>query len=185
MKALLLVLMLPGTAFAQSFGAPPFVEMDGVTAQAVETDACINDQVTKGPGGLVTRAARSCIGRSARFCEADAAVCFGLEQGYWDWRIAQTYTGLQAWVADLPEDESDADLRASVANPGAVTANVALECALRVGRDGKSDTPGQDLAACEMRETALIALELEFTVRQVCEEAAPGRFAAYCGRDGE
>ena len=39
------------------------------------------------------------------------------------------------------------------------------------------------LATCMMRETALIALELEFSVRQACENAEGGAFAAYCGRD--
>ena len=185
MKALLFSLMLPGAAFAQSFGAPPMVEIAGVTAQATETDACINDQVTKGPGGLVTRAARSCIGRSARLCDAELTVCFGLEQAYWDWRIARNYEGLQAWVADRPSSESASDLQASVANPATATANVALECALRIGQKQASDTNAQDIAQCEMRETALIALELEFTVRQACEGDVTGAFAVFCGKDAE
>ncbi|MFA8443823.1 hypothetical protein [Yoonia sp.] len=185
MKALALFLMLPCATFAQTFGAPPVVEAAGVTAQATETDACINDQVTKGPGGLVTRAARSCIGRSARGCAAAPAVCYALEQSYWDWRIAQNYAGLQAWVADRPDGESSDTLRASVANPAAATANVALECALRIGQSGDSETAEQDTARCEMRETALIALELEFTVRQACEGDIAGAFAAFCGKGTE
>lgn len=185
MKALAIFLMLPGAGFAQGFGDPPAVEVAGLTAQAIETDACINDQVTKGPGGLVTRAARSCIGRSARLCAAEPAVCSGLEQAYWDWRIARTYMGLQAWVADLPVDVAGDDLRASVANPATATANVALECALRVGQNGGTGSPDQDIATCEMRETALIALELEFTVRQACDGAVRGAFAAFCEGDPE
>lgn len=185
MKALAVLLMLPGAGFAQSFGEPPAVEVAGLTAQAIETDACINDQVTKGPGGLVTRAARSCIGRSARLCAAEPAVCSGFEQAYWDWRIARTYAGLQAWVADLPEDIAGDDLRASVANPATATANVTLECALRVGQNSGADAPEQDIATCEMRETALIALELEFTVRQACDGAVRGAFAAFCEREPE
>ena len=161
------------------------ITVDGVTAQAIETDACINDQVTKGPGGLVTRAAYSCIGRSARLCTADPTICFALEQGYWDWRIAQNYAGLQAWVADRPEAENSDDLRASVANPAAATANVALECTLRIGQNGARETAEQDIASCEMRETALIALELEFTVRQACAAEVDGTFAAFCGKDPE
>lgn len=185
MKALLFTLLLPGVAFAQSFGAPPVIERDGVTRQAIETDACINDQVTKGAGGLVTRAARNCIGLSARVCDVDRATCFGLEQAYWDWRITQNYQGLQAWVADLPEAENSDTLRASVANPAAATANVALECALRIGQNGQSDTADQDILECAMRETALIALELEFTVRQACAGPVTGAFAAFCGKDAE
>lgn len=185
MKALLLSLLLPGFVFAQSFGTPPVVERDGVTAQPIETDACINDQVTKGPGGLVTRAARSCIGLSARLCDAERARCFGLEQAYWDWRIAQNYQGLQAWVADLPEAENSDTLRTSVTNPAAATANVALECALRIGQNGQSETADQDISECTMRETALIALELEFTVRQACAGPVTGAFAAFCGKDAE
>ena len=184
MKALVFSLMLPGAAFAQSFGPPPTIEANGIAAQAIETDACINDQVTKGPGGLVTRAARSCIGRSARFCAADPALCFELEQGYWDWRIARNYEGLQAWVADRPDADNE-ELRASVSNPATATANVALECALRIGQNGESGTADQDVAACEMRETALIALELEFTVRQACAGEADGAFATFCGKDHE
>lgn len=185
MKALALILMLPGGAVAQSFGAPPVLEVAGVAAQATETDACINDQVSKGPGGLVTRAARSCIGRSARACDAAPAVCYGLERAYWDWRIGQNYTGLQAWVADRPDNETSDNLRASVANPAAATANVTLECNLRIGQRAPSDTITADISECEMRETALIALELEFTVRQACESAVMGSFAAFCGRAAE
>lgn len=185
MKALAIASLMPGALFAQSFGAPPVAEIDGVPLQAQETDACINDQVTKGPGGLVTRAARSCIGRSARLCQADPAVCFGLEQAYWDWRIVQNYAGLQAWVADRPEVENGDDLQASVANPSAATANVALECSLRIGQNETSDTINQDIADCQMRETALIALELEFTVRQACGQVVQGRFAAFCGKESE
>ena len=176
--------MLPGVAFAQSFGAPPAAEINDVSLQAVETDACINEQVSKGPGGIVTRAARSCIGRSADLCNADPMTCSKLEQSYWDWRIAQNYAGLQAWIADRPEAGND-DLRASVANPAAATANVALECALRIEQNGPVDTADQDIAACEMRETALIALELEFTVRQACASASSGSFAVFCGKGAE
>lgn len=184
MKWLAIAILLPAPVFAQSFDAPPVIEIAGVSLQALETDACINDQVTKGPGGLVTRAARSCIGRSARACEADAVACFGLERAYWDWRIAQNYEGLRAWVTDRPEAENE-NLRASVANPATATANVVLECALRVGQTNQTATAAQDQAACEMRETALIALELEFTVRQACEDADGGAFAAFCGKGVE
>ncbi len=180
MKWLAVLLLMPAAGFAQSFGAPPAVEIDGVTFAATDTDACINDQVTKGPGGLVTRAARGCIGYSARACTADPVACFGFERAYWDWRIAKNYEGLQAWVADRPAGDND-DLRASVANPGAATANVPLECALRIGQT-ETATADVDKAACEMRETALIALELEFTVRQACEDATAGAFAQFCGK---
>ncbi|WP_342071400.1 hypothetical protein [Yoonia algicola] len=180
MKWLAVFLLMPVAGFAQSFGAPPEVEIGGATFAATDTDACINDQVSKGPGGLVTRASRGCIGYSARACTADPVACFGFEQAYWDWRIANNYKGLQAWVADLDEGENN-DLRASVANPAAATANVALECALRIGQTG-SATAEVDKAACEMRETALIALELEFTVRQACEAARGEAFAQFCGK---
>ncbi|EBA10642.1 hypothetical protein [Roseobacter sp. CCS2] len=179
MKAIAICLMLPGAALAQSFGAPPVTEVEGTSLQAMETHTCVNDQATKGPGGLVTRAARSCIGRSARLCEGAPTACLQLEQSYWDWRIAQNYMGLQAWVADRPAAENG-DLQASVENPAAATANVTLECTLRIGQNAPSDTADQDIAACEMRETALIALELEFTVRQACDSAADGGFAAFC-----
>ncbi|PXW67711.1 hypothetical protein C7964_10560 [Loktanella sp. PT4BL] len=180
MKWLALFLLMPVAGFAQTFGAPPVVELDGMTFAATETDACINDQVTKGPGGLVTRAARACIGYSARACTADPVACAAGEKAYWDWRIAMNYGGLQAWVADRAEGDND-DLRASVANPGAATANVVLECALRVGQT-ETTTAEADKAACEMRETALIALELEFTVRQACAAARDGAFAQFCGK---
>lgn len=180
MKWLALILVMPVAGFAQSFGAPPVVETGGMTFAATETDACINDQVTKGPGGLVTRAARACIGYSARACTADPAACLAGEKAYWDWRIAMNYAGLQAWVADLEGGENN-DLRASVANPAAATANVMLECALRVGQS-ETPTSDADKATCEMRETALIALELEFTVRQACAAARDGAFAQFCGK---
>ncbi|HEV8034197.1 hypothetical protein [Yoonia sp.] len=179
MKWLALILVFPVAGFAQSFGAPPVVEMGDVTFAATETDACINDQASKGPGGLVTRAARACIGYSARACTAAPAACLAGEKAYWNWRIAMNYAGLQAWVADLKEADND-DLRASVANPAAATANVVLECALRVGQIA-TPTADADKAACEMRETALIALELEFTVRQACAGAKDGEFARFCG----
>ncbi|KQI72813.1 hypothetical protein AN191_07375 [Loktanella sp. 5RATIMAR09] len=180
MKWLALVLVMPVAGFAQTFGAPPVVEMDGMTFAATETDSCINDQVTKGPGGLVTRAARACIGYSARVCTAGPVACAAGEKAYWDWRIAKNYTGLQAWVADRAEDDTD-DLRASVSNPAAATANVVLECALRVGQT-ETTTADADKATCEMRETALIALELEFTVREACAGAEGGAFAQFCGK---
>jgi hypothetical protein len=107
--------------------------------------------------------------------------CTATEQTYWEWRIARTYDGLQAWVADSADVATS--VQQSVANPRTATANVPLECQLRVagGQGGEADPAA--MATCMLRETALIALELEFSVRQACTTATGGAFAAYCERE--
>lgn len=174
MRWMILATLLPVGAWAQDFGAPPFADIE-------EVHACISDQVALGPNALVSRAARDCIGRSVQLCEGDVVACTATEQAYWGWRIARTYDGLQAWVAD--SDDVAASVQQSVANPRSATANVPLECQLRVagGQSGEADPVA--MATCMLRETALIALELEFSVRQACETATGGAFAAYCGRE--
>lgn len=181
MRSTVFAMLLPVAAFAQDFGTPPAFEVGGVTSNTFEVDACINEQIAKGPNGLVSRAARDCIGREAQFCIAEPATCAVIERAYWEWRIERTYEGLQAWVAD--SETVDPTVAQSVTNPKTATANVPLECQLRVtgGQGGEADATA--LATCMMRETALIALELEFSVRQACETAEGGAFAAYCGRN--
>jgi hypothetical protein len=174
MRWIVLAMFLPVTALAQDFGTPPLADID-------EVHACITEQVALGPNALVSRAARGCIGRSVQFCQGGVVACSGTEQAYWEWRIARTYDGLQAWVAD--SDDLAASVQQSVANPRTATANVPLECQLRVagGQSGEADPAA--MATCMLRETALIALELEFSVRQACETATGGTFAAFCGRE--
>ncbi len=167
--ALLVLLATPMAA--QDFGAPP---MSGVG----EVHACLAAQVAEGANALVSRDARDCIGREVQLCDGLATTCTETEQSYWDWRIAQTYRGLAAWVADSAD--VDPAVTQSVQNPATATANVALECQLRLSGGEASDVDPAGLAACKLRETALIALELEFTVRQACETARDGAFAAYC-----
>jgi len=161
-------------AAAQDFGPPPMQDAGAV-------HACIADQVAEGHDALVSRAARDCIGRTLEECTRAALDCAEAEQRYWGWRIARTYAGLQAWVAD---SDTVADAVAqSVANPAAATVNVPLECQLRVTAGQGGDADPFDMANCMMRETALIALELEFSVRQACDTAREGAFAVYCGRE--
>lgn len=181
MRNVFLAMILPIAAYAQDFGPLPTFTVDGVSSNTFEVDACLTEQIAKGPNGLVSRAARDCIGREAQFCVAEPATCAGIERAYWEWRIARTYEGLQAWVAD--RETVDPTVAQSVTNPSTATANVPLECQLRVtGGQGTEADPAA-LAICMMRETALIALELEFSVRQACETAEGGAFAAYCGRN--
>ncbi|WP_333714130.1 hypothetical protein [Yoonia sp.] len=174
MRWFILACLWPAAAFAQDFGAPPMPGTD-------EVHACILEQVALGPNALVSRAARDCIGRSVAFCEGDTVVCAAAEQAYWEWRIARTYYGLQAWVAD--SDDVAASVQQSVANPRTATANVPLECQLRAAGGQGGEAAPDTMATCMMRETALIALELEFSVRQACLSASGGDFAAYCGRE--
>lgn len=183
MRVIALVLLLPGFGWAQSFDAAPLLQADGAALTATLTDECVNALVDRDPTALVTAAARDCIGLSADSAAADPVTGARLEERYWQWRIAQNYQGLAAWVADKPQTEQIDSLRASVANPAAATANVPLECALRVGQQNMPRTAAKDTARCEMRETALIALELEFTVRQACQDPGTGAFAAFCGQD--
>lgn len=185
MRVIAAVFLLPCVAMAQSFDAPPVFSVDGVEISATLTDACVNAQVALGATALVTAGARDCIGLSADSATADAVSGAKAEEAYWKWRIAQNYLGLAAWVADKPQSEQLDDLRASVANPAAATANVALECALRVGQQNMPKTATEETARCQMRETALIALELEFTVRQACENPGTGAFAAFCAKGGQ
>lgn len=185
MKWLVAAILLPAGAFAQDFGAPPVLEVDGLELRATLTDDCVNAQAEQGPAALVSDAARACIGLSAEDADGPAAARLDREKAYWEWRIAQNYLGLQAWIAEKPETEEFENLRASVTNPATATANVSLECELRVGLKNAPETASLDIARCEMRETALIALELEFTVRQACQGEVSGAFAVFCGRDGE
>jgi hypothetical protein len=171
---MMLATLLPVGAWAQDFGLPPMSDTG-------EVHACISEQVALGPNALVSRAARDCIGRSVQFCEGDVVACTGTEQAYWEWRIARTYDGLQAWVAD--SDDVALSVQQSVANPRTATANVPLECQLRVAGGQGAESDAAAMAICMMRETALIALELEFSVRQACTTATGGAFAAYCGRE--
>ena len=181
MKWAALFLLVPGTAIAQDFGTPPVLDVDGLALRATLTDACVNAQAARGPAALVSSAARACIGLSADDADGPAVSRADRETAYWEWRIAQNYLGLQAWVADKPQTAEFENLRASVANPAAATANVAPECEVRVGLKDAPDTAALDIARCEMRETALIALELEFTVRQACQSVQTGAFAVFCG----
>lgn len=177
MRAAIFAVMMPLAAFAQDFGAVPELVEDGVTADADQMHTCVQTQVALGPQALVSLAARECIGRVAQPCEATRETCAALERSYWEWRIAQTYLGLQAWVADA--SGADDALRRSVENPASATVNVPLECQLRLGQGGAS-VSAASLADCKLRETALIALELEYTVREACEDAQGSAFAAYC-----
>lgn len=181
MRATVLALVLPVAAFAQDFGPVPTFTANGITSNAIEVHACVEEQLALGSVALVSRAARDCIGREAQFCKAEDVTCAGIEQAYWEWRIARTYDGLQAWVAD--SDEVDPAVAQSVANPVTATANVPLECQLRVAGGQGTEADPLALATCMMRETALIALELEFSVRQACDTASGGAFAAYCERE--
>jgi hypothetical protein len=185
MKWIALLALLPCSAVAQDFGTPPVLDVDGLELRATLTDACVNAQAARGPAALVSAAAGACIGLSADDADGPAVSRADRETAYWEWRIAQNYRGLQAWLSDKPESAELENLRASVANPAAATANVALECELRVGLQDTPDTAALDIARCEMRETALIALELEFTVRQACQDATSGAFAAFCGTGKE
>ena len=180
MKLTAVLMFLPCAAIAQTFDTPPAFTVDGVTVDALSTNTCLSARIAEGPAALVTQEARDCIGTTANACEADPVICAGIEQSYWDWRIAQNYAGLQAWASakrDIPQYDS---LRASTENPAGATANVALECALRINLQDQPETAPLDLARCQMRETALIALELEFTVRQACAGKQEGAFADFC-----
>ena len=180
-RSAILAMLFPVVAIAQDFGHPPLFSANGISGNTFGAHFCMQEIVASGPDALVSRAARDCIGTEVTTCGSFPDTCAGLEQAYWDWRIARTYEGLQAWVAD--SDDVDPAVVQSVSNPTAATANVPLECQLRVtgGQGGEADP--EALAICMMRETALIALELEFAVRQACETATGGTFAAYCGRE--
>ncbi len=181
LRSTLFAIILPASAYAQDFGHPPLFSANGISGNTFGAHFCMEEVVARGPDALVSPAVQECIGTEVTSCGSFPDTCAGLEQAFWEWRIARTYDGLQAWVADS-EDVAPAVLQ-SVANPATATANVPLECQLRVtgGQGGEADP--EALAICMMRETALIALELEFSVRQACETAEGGAFAAYCGRN--
>lgn len=185
MKWIGVCLMLPGGVMAQDFGSPPVLQVDGLALRATMTDDCVNAQIALGPAALVSSAANACIGLSADDADGPAVSRADRETAYWEWRIAQNYLGLAAWVADRPDTDETYDLRMSVANPAAATAHVPLECELRVGLKDVPDTADVETAQCKMRETALIALELEFTVRQACQGDVSGIFASFCGKSAE
>lgn len=185
MKWAALLVLIASSSLAQDFGPPPVLEIDGLALRATVTDDCVNAQAARGPEALVSAAAGACIGLSADDADGPAVSRADRETAYWEWRIAQNYLGLQAWIADKPDSAEFENLRASVANPAAATANVALECELRVGLQDTPDTAALNIARCELRETALIALELEFTVRQACQDATLGAFAVFCGKVAE
>lgn len=185
MRVIATLLLIPGLALAQSFDAPPPFETDGAAMSATLTDDCVNLQAALGPTALVSPAARDCIGLSAKSGTDDPATGAKLEEAYWQWRIAQIYLGLAAWVADKPQSAQLDSLRESVANPAAATAHIPLECALRAGQTDVPATADADLSHCQMRETALFALELEYTVRQACLEPGTGEFADFCGKGGQ
>jgi hypothetical protein len=170
---------------AQSFEAPPAFNIDGTTGDIARVHACVTELETQPPNAFVSFSARDCMGLMFEDCTADQVICAGLERAYWDWRIAQNYVGLQAWVSAKPAEPAFDGLRASVANPAVATGNVPLECAMRIKLKNQPSTAASDVAKCEMRETALIALELEFTVRQACVGAAEEAFVAFCAKDAE
>ncbi|SFS06522.1 hypothetical protein [Yoonia litorea] len=181
MRQLIFAVVLPVAVQAQDFGPLPTFTLDGVVASADEVHACIEEQAALGANALVGRNARDCIGREVDLCTAAREACAALEQSYWEWRIARTYDGLQAWVDDRPDVA--ASVQTAVANPAAATANVPLECQLRIAEGQGDEAAPSAMATCMMRETALIAVELEFSVREACETAETGAFAAYCGRN--
>ena len=177
--------MIPVAALAQRFADPPVFSADGITLEATAVNDCVEAKAAIGAESLVSAQARDCIGLSADSVDGPIVTAHNLEQAYWEWRISQNYAGLQAWVADKPQTDDFANLRASVATPEAATAHVPLECALRVELKDMPDTAQDDLALCTMRETALVALELEFTVRQACAGDVQGAFALFCGKAAE
>lgn len=185
MRMMIAALILPVAAFAQDFGPVPLFTKDGSSTGAVELHACIADQAALGPDAIVSPSARDCIGLMAASCTADAVTCAALEQLYWEWRIGQNALGLVAWVSDQPDLAALDDLRAMVANPAMLTANVPLECDLRIRLKDQAATAAEDKAQCIMREVGLIALELEFTVRQACDDPGTGAFATFCGKGGQ
>jgi hypothetical protein len=185
MKLIAALVFLPGAAMAQSFDAPPVFTVDGTTAEPAAIHSCVSELAAGAPNALVSFSASDCIGLMAEDCAADPVTCAGLEQSYWDWRITQNYVGLQAWVSAKPEGARFDGLRASVADPAGATAIVPLECAMRINMKDQPGTAALDIAKCEMRETALIALELEFTVRQACVGATEEAFVAFCAKDAE
>ena len=180
MRGTIFAAFLPVASFAQDFGPLPMFTVNDIRASTFAAHGCVERQLERGPAALVSPEARDCIGIEVMSCGAYPETCAGLEQAFWEWRIARTYEGLQAWVAD--SGNVDPAVARSVADPATATANVPLECQMRItGTQGGQADP-LALAICMMRETALIALELEFSVRQACETATGGTFAAYCGR---